>query len=344
VSLGDHGFFVQDLEAIPFTAPTDLRARKSYFFVGDQVLALGTDISGGTEADETHTTLFQTYIPDIVTVTQVNGRQLTGLGTSLEFPAGTAVKMTDSVGNSYFLAASTADLVLSRALQQSMTEDYDASEGAYAKAYLNHGIKPEGDSYQYVVIPADTGAAKLEELATDPAAYYEVLDSSSMHLVRFPQQNMTAYGFYEAVETPENELVRTVNQPAAVIVQEQIDEEPEEEAPADSGQDETPRSVRLAASVPDIGWQFENTIYSRGLSYTRTHFAHQRAKEHTLTLTLRGAWCPDQATLPIGARSISLFGETLLQLQCRDGLSTEVLLEPCEVAETQTQDPPVTTP
>ena len=341
VSLGDHGFFVQDLEAIPFTAPTDLRARKSYFFVGDQVLALGTHISGGTDADETHTTLFQTYIPDIAAVTRVNEQQLTGLGTALEYPAGTAVKMTDSVGNSYFLAASTAKLILSRELQRSMTEDYDASEGAYAKAYLNHGIKPDGDSYQYVVIPADTGATKLEELAANPAAYYEVLDSSSMHLVRFPQQSMTAYAFYEVAETPEDELIRTVNQPAAVIVQEQVDEEQENSEPE---QDETVRRVRLAASVPDIGWQFENAIFSRGLNYTRTHFAYQRAQEHTLTLTLRGTWCPDQATLPIGAQSISLFGETLLQLQCRDGLSTEVLLEPCEAAEAETEDTPVTSP
>ena len=163
VSLGDNGFFVQDLEAIPFTAPTDLRARKSYFFVGDQVLALGTHISGGTETDETHTTLFQTYLADVNSATQVNGEQLTGLDTSQEHAAGTAVRMTDSVGNSYFLAASTAKLEVSRKLQESMTEDYDSTEGAYAKAYLNHGIKPYGDSYQYVVIPADSDATKLDE-------------------------------------------------------------------------------------------------------------------------------------------------------------------------------------
>ncbi len=52
--------FVQDLESVPFTAPTDLQGRKSYFLVGDQVLALGSHISGGTAADETHTTIFQT--------------------------------------------------------------------------------------------------------------------------------------------------------------------------------------------------------------------------------------------------------------------------------------------
>ena len=349
VSLGNHGFFVQDLEAVPFTAPTDLRGRKSYFFVGDQVLALGTHIAGGTQADETHTTLYQTYLEESTSPTEVNGEELTGLDTSLEYPAGTAVKMTDSVGNSYYLAASTAKLMLSRKLQQSMTEGYDSSEGAYATAYLDHGIKPDGDSYQYVVIPADSDATKLEELVSDPAAYYEVLDSSSMHLVRFPQHSMTAYAFYEVVETPGDELIRTVNQPAAVIVEELEDDvtetEPETEgATGDKGLEEELKPVRLAASVPDIGWRFENAIVARGLTYSRRHFAYQRAIEHTLRLTLRGTWCPDEATAPIGTESVVLIGETLLQLRCRDGLNTEVLLEPCEMSEPETQEAPVTTP
>ena len=349
VSLGNHGFFVQDLEAVPFTAPTDLRGRKSYFFVGDQILALGTDIAGGTQADETHTTLFQTYLEESSSTTKVNGQQQTGLDTSLEYPAGTAVKLTDSVGNSYYLASSTAKLMVSRKLQQSMTEGYEPSEGAYAKAYLDHGIKPDGDSYRYVVIPADSDGTKLDELASDPSAYYEVLDSSSMHLVRFPQQRMTAYAFFEAVETPENELIRTVNQPAALIVQE-LEEDAtgaQPETPGEAGdqeQEATANPVRLAASVPDIGWQFENTIVSRGLSYTRRRFAFQRAKAHTLRLTLRGTWCPDEATAPFGTESVALFGETLLQLPCRDGLSTEVRLDPCGVAETESQGTPVTTP
>ena len=160
---------------------------------------------------------------------------------------------------------------------------------------------------------------------------------------------MTAYAFYEVAATPEDELIRTVNQPAAVIVQEQEDEGAQSQAQAEEGtedqeQDKAAKPVRLAASVRDIGWQFENAIVSRGLSYTRRHFAYQRAKEHTLTLTLRGTWCPDEATAPMGTASIFLFGETLLQLRCRDGLGTAVLLEPCEVDETETQDTPVTTP
>ncbi len=40
VTLGNSGFFVHDLEALPFTSPTDLTARKTYFFIDNKVLAL----------------------------------------------------------------------------------------------------------------------------------------------------------------------------------------------------------------------------------------------------------------------------------------------------------------
>ncbi len=333
VSLGDHGFFVQDLEAVPFTAPTDLRGWKSYFFVGDQILALGSHIRGGTAEDATHTTIFQTYLEDVTTATQVDGEQLTGLETIQEHPAGTAVKLTDSVGNSFYLAASTADLMVTRQLQQSMSLDYESTEGAFAAAYLDHGIKPAGDSYEYVVIPADSGAAKLDQVSADPSAYYQVLDSTRMHLVRFPQHDITAYAFYEAVETPAEELVRTVNQPAALIIQELEAEEAQTEGEAEGVQAEGeaagPNPVRLVASVPDIGWQFEPRIYRDGLNYASRHFAFQRAKEQTLRLVLRGNWCPDESTAPLGSEWISLSEETLLQLRSSDGFASEILLRPC---------------
>ena len=91
-----------------------------------------------------------------------------------------------------------------------------------------------------MVIPADSDGTKLDELASDPSAYYELLDSRSMHLVRFPRQSMTAYGFFEAVETPEDELIRTANQPAALIVQE-LEEDgtgAQAETPGETGDEE----------------------------------------------------------------------------------------------------------
>ncbi len=308
VTLGNHGFFVQDLEGVPYTSPTDLQARKTYFFVGDRVLALGTRISGGTEEDETHTTLFQTRLADAAAPTWLDGEQLVGLGTSHRIVAGEGAAMIDSVGNSYYLAQSTADLVVTRQLQEALTDDYEPGEGAFSQAYLDHGIKPGGDSYQYVLIPADPDGKKLRLLAADPRGFYQVVESGPMHLVRFPQHRVTAYAFYELAETPAGELVRQANLNAAVITE------------------RVGYTVRLAASVPDIGWSFDDAIGRQGLSYTNKQFARQEAKVHSLRLVLRGRWVLDQG--PVGATAEIAGEETVVRMQASDGLSNAIVLTP----------------
>ncbi len=305
-SLGEHGLFVQDLEALPFTAPTDLQGRKTYFFVGDRVLALGSAIRGGTSEDRTHTTIFQTRLDGPDTATWLDGRTLTGLDLAERKPAGTSAAMADSVGNSYFLASSTADLVLSRGLQRSMSEDYEPTEGAYAQAYLDHGTRPAGDSYEYVLIPADEGARKLQELAADPESYYRAIRADSIHLVHFPGQRVTGYAFYETVETPAGQLVRSASIPATVMVQEQDG------------------SVLLAASVPDIGWQSDRRVLARGSGHAATLYARQKAKLHALELVLRGNWCPTDA--PAGTETEAIGEDTKVTLLCTDGLSTRIAL------------------
>jgi hypothetical protein len=193
-----------------------------------------------------------------------------------------------------------------------MTDEQEPSEGEFAQAYLNHGIKPAGDSYAYVVIPADSDGTKLRALAADPSAYYQVIESNSMHLLRFPEQRVTAYAFYELVDTPAGELVRRVDQHAAVITERTGDE------------------VRLAASVPDIGWQFDEIIQTRGLSYASRQFKRQAAQVHNLTLDLRGTWTISQG--PASATSEIAGDETSVRVQASDGMSVEILLTPVQAS------------
>ena len=328
VSIGDHGLFVQDLDAVPFTAPTDLQARKSYFFVGDKVLALGTHIRGGTNEDETHTTLFQTRLASADTPAGATGDQAAVGETPIRQPAGSTMSMTDSVGNSYFLASSTSDLFLSRQLQRSLSPEYEPTEGAFVQAYLNHGIKPLEDSYQYVMIPADPDGLKLQALAANPSDYYQVVEDGNIHLVYFPEQQITGYAFFELAETPSDQLVRHVNLPAVVMTQEDSD------------------GVTVAVSVPDIGWQFDREIVSGGLSYTNDHFRHQEAKVHILELSLRGNWRLAEDVEGVWLNSTS-DGTTLL-LECTDGLSYRVRLTREDVSNPDSLIPmpsgPTTTP
>ena len=314
VTLGDHGFFVQDLEAAPFTAPTDLSARKSYFFVGGKVLALGTRISGGTAEDATHTTLFQTSLRNGNNPGSINGRE-GGNSRSVEvrIPPGSPVPLTDSAGNSYFLAGSSADLVFSRGSQRSLTPRYQPTSGHFVTAYLDHGIKPQGDHYAYVLIPSDSGGSELQALSADPGAYFRIIERDRMHLVQFPEWQITAYAFYEAIETPEGQRVRSANLPAAVIVREQDGE------------------LRLAASVPDLGWDSDDSQLHRGSAYGARHYATQSAKPHRLTLALRGSWTLAEPYADVSAETRG--SDTILEMVCRDGLSRKLALRPIAQSE-----------
>ena len=308
VTLGDHGFFVQDMEAVPFTSPTDLRARKSYFFVGDKVLALGTHVSGGTAAEATHTTVFQTRVGNGAHPGSIDGDTGGASNTATRSPAGTGIRLTDSAGNSYFLAGSTADLYFTRRRQRSLTPGYERTSATYVQAYLDHGIKPNGDRYEYVVIPSDADGSKLESLAADPSAYYRVVDSERMHLVHFPEWRVTAYAFYEPVETPADQMVRNVTVPAAVVAQQHG------------------TTVQLAVSVPDMGWEYEHGELYRGLSYGSRQYSTQSAATHELTLILRGRWQVTGATEGISARLRG--NETIVEISCSDGLSRVFTVEP----------------
>ncbi len=309
VTLGGHGFFVQDLEGVPFTAPTDLGARKSYFFVGDKVVALGTRIRGGTADDATHTTLFQTRVHGGAPRGSINGERGVKKGEfETRAPAGGQALLTDSAGNSYFLADSSTDLVFSRRRQHSLTPRYELTSGRFVQAYLDHGIKPANDHYVYVLIPSDPDRSKLLALASDPSAYFRVIESGRMHLVHFPQWQVTAYAFYETVETATDQLVRSASLPAAVITREAAGE------------------LRLAASVPDLGWDSDDKRLRRGLAYGSRHYATQSAKLHRLKLVLRGRWELAEPASDISARTGG--GETVLQISCSDGLSRQLTLRP----------------
>ena len=309
VTLGDHGFFIQDLEAVPFTAPTDLSARKSYFFVGDKLLALGTHIRGGTAGDATHTTLFQTRVRNGTLRGSIDGEYGDRDGNfGARVAAGSQARLTDSAGNSYLLLDSTADLRFARRRQQSLTPGYEPTAGRYVQAFLDHGIKPDGDSYRYVVIPSDPDGAKVEALAANPSAYVRVIDDNRMHLVHFPEFQITAYAFYETVETGPDRLIRSVNLPAAVITRNQGEK------------------VLLAASVPDLGWQSDDSELYRGLAYGSRHYATQAARRHLLRVVLRGRWELAEADPDISARVEA--DETMLEIPCSDGLSRRLKLQP----------------
>ena len=195
-----------------------------------------------------------------------------------------------------------------------MTPRYKPTKGAFKQAYINHGIKPEGDHYEYVLIPADKDGSKLKTLAANPEGFYRVIDDNkNMHLVEFPAEQLTAYAFYDhKATTPETYPVKAVNMSAALL------------------QEREGNNLRIAASVPDIGWSFDKREVARfGSAKSKDYFSNQPAKVHELSITLRGKWQLDK---PMAGVTMKTTGRdtTTLAFNVQDGLSKELLLKPAE--------------
>ena len=258
VSLGDSGLFVLDLEAVPFIEPTDLRARKSYFFVDGKIVALGSNISGGTASHETHTTLFQTRLNGDVDHSYVNGSKASGLDLHQQSSGDQPAAYIDTAGNSYYLVGSTGEVELRALTAAQPGYPLSSNRGGLRSAYLDHGIKPDNHNYEHVVIPADAEGQQLSQLMVRPDNFYRVLVADGLHLVEFPEQRVTAYAFYELQETPAAQLVKSASLQTTVITKEQADR------------------VTLAVSVPDLGWQaYAKRLQADGLSYTNSQYARQ---------------------------------------------------------------------
>ena len=53
-----------------------LRARKSYFFFDNRIIALGSDIESALPDAPVHTTLFQVYLPEEESPIFINGKKI----------------------------------------------------------------------------------------------------------------------------------------------------------------------------------------------------------------------------------------------------------------------------
>ena len=204
VTLGDHGFFVQDLQAVPFTIPTDLSARKSYFFVGDRVLAMGTHMRGGTPGDATHTTLFQTRVRNGTLNGSIDG-EYGGRDNNVEVRVSAGTQAT-------LMTAPGQQLLPDRqhggpALRETPPAQPDARLRAVAGRYVQSVPRPRNQAGRrtatgYVVNPVRPGrCGRPGRWRQTRQRLFRVIDDDRMHLVSFPGHQITAYAFYETVET-----------------------------------------------------------------------------------------------------------------------------------------------
>ena len=174
VSMKDYGLFATAFDqddrwgSQRFT-PTNLTFCKSVLAIDGMLFSIGNGISAkGDYADNmiTATNLFQSVVSKQYNKLTVNGQEVTK-GNRQNYASSEPVTMINPVSTGFFVPAGHDELTVIYDEQETPSSVGMAGKPAkevVAKAYMNHGVKPEKKSYSFVVVPA-ADEAKMKDVA-----------------------------------------------------------------------------------------------------------------------------------------------------------------------------------
>lgn len=276
-----------------------LRARKSWFFFDDHIVCLGSNIEDARPGYHTVTTLYQHYL---------GAEHLKDAPAKAEIVDMSADHIfTDPSGNRYRVPAGSC-VKKSSGVQESRAQDTcEPTWGAFEKVWLDHGIDPSNEGYEYMIRVKATG----EEPAELP---YEVLEKSrNLHAVRDSATGITAYAFFEPAQFAGSGAVKSVDRSCLLMEEVKGNE------------------LNLSFCDPDLhlyegeepdqknpdGTQKEVSLYSR-------KWLRAASIPHNTVVTLNGHW---ELDTPVENVVLNIAdGNTQLTYTAKDGLTTELCL------------------
>ena len=312
---GLDGFYAMNLHD---TVPSDgeplfddsFRARKSFLFVDNQVIALGSGIANDDSAFPTITTLFQSTTAN--GTAQVDGATIDSAHVQ-RYDGGV---FTDPQGNHYVVPPGQS-VVLEQSEQNSLVPRRIAESTAggsspghlpvsapHVKAWLDHGPAPDNGSYEYQILIQGEPETAGTLAATRNYRVHRRDDEA--HVVEHLDKGLTAY----AVFTPQSGLpgaVDAVDTPLLLIAGESGDE------------------LRLSVADPDL----RLGVWPRNMSRMPDAIRNQPAESHVAEIRLSGRWTLKQPHPDIVAVAAHP-GQTAVSIRLDHGLTRELLFQPAD--------------
>jgi chondroitin-sulfate-ABC endolyase/exolyase len=284
------GLFALDFEdaSFPNQPHSLLTAKKSWFFFGDRIIALGSDIDRSADANAhmVETTLFQTKLN----------------GSNAPANTGDVNWLVDTAGHGYYVPKGQ-NVTMFESVQQSRSHgDASSTEGTYRTAVINHGVSPEGESYEYLVCPngADFDDARVTELAS---SYKIVRQDDEAHVVEDLESGVTGAVLFAPLSEPIGVLA-SVDVPALIVLQ-------------------AKEGGRLSLSVanPDLGLLEANERASF-TDLLNKDLVRNDSRVLPVRVALDGEWTISETSE--GAKIVSAAkGRTVIEFQCQHGMGIQ---------------------
>lgn len=292
------GVFYQRLFGHRKSKLTGIDGHKSYFFMDDLIVCLGSGLTSPQKNLSMVTNIFQRgfvgkrvehkpfhlynldddkwqTLKDVFPETVVEARNM---------------NIMDSFGHVYHLPKQD-QLVMRRGKQISEfhRQPFKSTSGLYNTVWIDHGKGTKNGSYEYAIVMGG-GKGALEKFQAQ--GHYEVLQKDdSAHVVYFPTSKTMAYVFIGAVNDHSHGLIRSTKSPVLAMTSLNVGE------------------LKLTLSDPDPAIDQPN-----------------REVKHELVL--KGKWGQMKQVSAHGhAQLIHLEEETVIHASLKDGQSLDLILQ-----------------
>jgi len=300
--------------------------KKSWFFSGDMVVCLGSNITSKLPDYPVETTLFQNYLntTDEPILLEENAIATFPYDTSLD--PNEPHWLIDNRETGYYLPpapdGTSVNLVRANQVHPDANEKETAS-GNFTSLVMNHGKAPVDAAYQYVLV-ADAKPAHMKafsEAMQGSRPPVQILQANDQaHVVAFREPATTAYAVFSpaGLSFPDGQ-VESVSKQVTLLLEEDGD------------------SLRLSVADPDLNiYDGQDDLLPDGsrceLSIYEREWFYWPSRPTEVRVTLRGQWhiediLKEMETTSTQARILYSNSEhTQIAVTCRDGLSTELYL------------------
>lgn len=305
LSQNGNGIFALDLrdDVFPDEEKTlfdsTFRAKKSYFFIGNEIICLGSNINNDDSRYSTVTTLFQ-YKFDANRTNFFNGKSI-GNNVNLNQKANGGY-FTDQNGLHY-IVPDGQKIVFQQAPQASYKNEkakFEKSNETYLKSWIDHGSSPKDEGYEYEILVNTPTDKVLDYLKPR----YEILQKdASAHIIEHKNTGITAYAVFDAKKSLKGPLSSTDTPIMAMFKVKEV-------------------ASILTIADPD----FHQEKWNHNMSLMPEAIKNAPNKASIVTLTLKGEWFLAAKTDEL----LELFhqnGNTTLKIFCKDGKSIDIPLQ-----------------
>lgn len=293
-----------------------LRARKSYFFFDNRIVALGSGVQSTMPGKSVNTTLFQVYLPKTDQTIGVNGTDIAA------FPYSASLEndknlVSDGLNNHFFVKQGKINV--SKSLQHSFDEETDEpTQNNFALAAIDHGVAPASAGYEYMVLvqPTEEELEKTEkDFKSSKKEPYVVLQHDSLaHIVYDKATKTTGYALFEAGNVNAKTDVLYSSVPCMVMTSKT-------------------KKMNLSICDPDLhfykgdadvkydaaGKPIERSIHSM-------LWANNASAVSEIDIQIKGVWKISGSSEYFQVKKTEN-GNTTLTVKCQHGMSREVVLE-----------------